>query len=85
MNLMLQLQADQLGVPVIRPVELDTTALGAAFLAGLGVGVWGTLDEVAACRRVDVEVRPGPGRSSADDAHDRWLKAVSLSRGWASP
>ncbi|MPY92758.1 MAG: glycerol kinase GlpK [Acidimicrobiia bacterium] len=83
MDLLLQLQADQLGVPVARPRTTETTALGAAFLAGLGAGVWGSTDDVAACWEVDVEVRPGPGRAAADAAYVGWGRAVGLARGWA--
>ena len=57
-DLLLQLQADQLQVPVQRPVVQETTALGAAYLAGLAEGVWSTLDEVAAQWRLDATFEP---------------------------
>ncbi len=82
-DLVLQLQADQLGVPVSRPVVADTTALGAAYLAGLAEGVWGSLDEITANWALDTELRPGPGRATADDAHARWSRGVERSRDWA--
>jgi glycerol kinase len=83
MDLLLQLQADQLGVPVARPVVQETTALGAAYLAGLAEGVWGSLEEVAAQWALDVEVAPSGDRVAADAAHARWLKAVERSRAWS--
>ena len=69
MALLLQLQADQLGVPVARPPVTETTALGAAYLAGLGAGVWCTLDEVAGRWALDVEVAPAAEPAAADTAY----------------
>ena len=84
MDLLLQVQADQLQVPVARPVVQETTALGAAYLAGLAEGVWSSLDEVAAQWRVDVEVVPAASRSSADRLHAEWRRAVERSRAWVT-
>jgi glycerol kinase len=83
MNLLLQLQADQLGVPVARPRNEETTALGAAFLAGLAEGVWGDLDDVARCWQLDVEVSPAADRTFADIYYEQWQRAVERSRAWA--
>jgi glycerol kinase len=83
MDLLLQLQADQLGVPVARPAQTETTALGAAYLAGLAEGVWGSLDEVTAAWALDKVVHPGPDRSAAEARYRRWLAAVERSRNWA--
>ena len=83
-DLVLQLQADQLGIPVSRPVVADTTALGAAYLAGLAEGVWGSLDDITDNWALDVEFRPGPGRATADAAHARWSRGVERSRHWAT-
>ncbi len=83
MGLLLQLQADQLAVPVARPTQSETTAMGAAYLAGLAEGVWGSLDEVAAAWSLDRTVRPTLDRSKADAGHRRWLQAVERSRHWA--
>ena len=58
-GLLMQMQADQLQVPVERPEVGETTALGAAFLAGLGTGVWSSLDEIAATWRLDRRFEPG--------------------------
>ena len=83
MDLLLQLQADQLGVIVRRPVDQETTALGAAFLAGLAEGVWPSLSAITERWTLDVEVPPVADRTAADAAHQTWLRAVERSRGWA--
>ena len=82
-NLLCQLQADQLGVPVERPEILETTGLGAAFLAGLGTGVWSHTDELADTWRLDRRFAPTPGVRN-DGGHRRWRTAVERSKGWAS-
>jgi glycerol kinase len=79
-NLLCQLQANQLGVPVVRPTVSETTGLGAAFLAGLGTGVWSSVDELRDTWQLDRRFEPGP----RDDAgHRRWRAAVDRSKGWA--
>jgi glycerol kinase len=82
MDLMLQMQADQLGVTVRRPSDQETTALGAAFLAGLAEGVWPDLDAIRATWQLDATFEPEPDRTFTDLAHDQWLRAVERSRGW---
>ncbi len=82
MDLLLQFQADQIGVEVTRPSIQETTALGSAYLAGLAEGVWSTTDEVAANWAVDASFTPESDRSDADARHQRWLDAVTRSRGW---
>ena len=82
MDLLVQIQADQLGVTVRRPVDHETTALGAARLAGLAEGVWGGLDELAAEWELDAEFTPATDRTAADALHSQWLRAVDRSRGW---
>jgi glycerol kinase len=79
-DLLLQLQADQLQRPVERPVIAETTALGAAFLAGLGAGVWSSRDELAATWRLDRRFDPGQRDESA---HARWRGAVERTKGWS--
>lgn len=83
MDLLLQLQADQLGVPVARPRVLETTALGAAYLAGLAEGVWASTAELADHWSLDVSVEPVGDRGAADAAHAQWLRAVERSHDWA--
>ena len=82
-DLLCQLQADQLGLTVERPRLTETTALGAAFLAGLGVGVWGSTDELRETWQLDRSFTPSPDRATADAAHRRWTEAVERSKGWS--
>jgi glycerol kinase len=84
MGLLCQLQADQLGVPVLRPVDQETTALGAAFLAGLAEGVWASVDEVGEQWALEAEFTPEADREVADTLHTQWLRAVERSRHWVS-
>ncbi len=79
-DLLMQLQADQLQVPVERPVVAETTALGAAFLAGLATGVWSSPAELAATWRLDRRFQPG---ARDERAYARWRAAVQHARGWA--
>jgi glycerol kinase len=79
-NLLMQMQADQLQVPVERAGVTETTALGAAFLAGLGTGVWSSLEEIAATWRLDRRFEP---RARDDAGYALWRRAVERSRGWA--
>jgi glycerol kinase len=81
-DLLLQLQADQLGVPVRRPRVTETTALGAAFLAGLGTGVWASTDELRATWALDRRFDPAEGARD-DGRHDRWRSALPRAGGWA--
>jgi glycerol kinase len=82
MNLLCQFQADQLGVTVQRPVDQETTALGAAFLAGLAEGVWPDLDAVGDQWELDADFAPAADRTLADALHAQWLRAVERSRSW---
>ena len=82
-DLLCQLQADQLGVPVQRPRVLETTALGAAFLAGLGTGVWSSREELVDTWQLDRRFEPAAGVRD-DGTHARWSRAVDRSRGWAA-
>ncbi|MFL6137504.1 MAG: glycerol kinase GlpK [Frankiaceae bacterium] len=83
-DLLCQLQADQLGVPVRRPEARETTALGAAFLAGLGTGVWSSTDELAGTWRLDRRFSPTAGERDGP-AHARWRAAVERAKGWVEP
>jgi glycerol kinase len=82
-DLMLQLQADLLQVPVTRPVVQETTALGSAFLAGMAEGVWGGPADVQEAWQLDTTFEPATGGGLADDRHARWHRAVERSRGWS--
>jgi glycerol kinase len=82
---LLQFQADVLGVPVERPVVVETTAWGAAALAGLAVGFWRDLGEVAAVRRVDRRFEPRLEPAERDRLVRGWRRAVERSRGWVEP
>ncbi len=81
-DLMMQFQADLLGVPVVRPRVTETTALGAAYLAGLGVGYWATPAEVAAKWRVERRFEPVMSRDEAAARMHRWSRAVERARDW---
>jgi glycerol kinase len=81
---LLQFQADILRVPVERPRVTETTALGAAFLAGLASGFWSSTDEVAAMWELDRRFDPVMGMDERDRLVARWRRAVERSRGWAS-
>ncbi len=83
MDLLCQLQADQLGVPVARPANLETTALGAAYLAGLAVGVWKSPEEISSRWRADATFEPTVSRDEADALYDGWQKALERSKAWA--
>jgi glycerol kinase len=82
-DLLLQLQADDLQVPVSRPVIQETTALGAAYLAGLAEGVWGSPADITTNWRLDATFEPRAEAAAADARHAAWTRAVERSRGWA--
>jgi glycerol kinase len=82
-DLLMRFQADLLGVPVVRPEVLETTALGAAYLAGLAVGYWKDTAEIPANWRVARRYEPSMSRDQASALRAGWEKAVSRSRGWA--
>ena len=82
-HLLMQFQADVLGVPVCRPVVAETTALGAAYLAGLAVGYWQDLDELTANWAMQCEYLPKMAAAERDAKYQRWQKAVERSLRWA--
>jgi glycerol kinase len=82
-NAMLQFQADVLGVPVQRPVVAETTALGAAYLAGLAVGYWSGPRDVASNWALDREFLPRMEQAKRDTLYRGWQKAVGRSLDWA--
>ncbi len=84
-NLLLQLQADILGASVERPAFTESTALGAAYFAGLAVGVWPNLNELRRLRRVDRVFEPTSSEEQRRTRYAQWQRAVGLARGWAEP
>jgi glycerol kinase len=81
-DLLMQFQADLLGVPVVRPQVTETTALGAACLAGLGAGFWSSPSDVASNWRAERRFEPGMSRDEAGTRLARWAQAVDRSRSW---
>jgi len=81
-NTLMQMQADFLGVPVVRPSVTETTALGAAYLAGLAVGFWNSVDEVSGQWRVDRRFEPQMSEKAARSLRQRWTAAVDRAKGW---
>jgi len=81
-DLLMQLQADLAGLTVVRPAVTETTALGAAYLAGLAVGVWGGEDEVAALWREEKRFEPRLPEAEREAMRSRWAEAVERAKGW---
>jgi glycerol kinase len=84
MDLLLELQAEQSRMSVARPRSLESTALGAATLAGLAEGVWSSLDELAALWEADTVFEPQLPVELADATYAVWGRAVEKSKGWAA-
>ena len=82
-DLLMQMQADFLGVPVVRPKVTETTALGAAYLAGLGLGFWSGASEIAAQWQMDRHFDPAISADARGARLARWRKAVQRSTAWA--
>jgi glycerol kinase len=83
-ELLMQFQADILGLPVVRPVVAETTALGAAYAAGLAVGFWSSPDEISANWSADREWRPTMAAERRDALYADWKKAVTRTFDWAT-
>ena len=83
-DLLMQFQADILGVPVVRPRVTETTALGAAYLAGLATGFWPTPDALRAERKGDVRFEPKMDATERSDRRGRWQKAVERAKAWTA-
>jgi len=81
-NLLMQIQADLFGFKILRPKTLETTALGAAYLAGLAVGYWDSIDEIQSQWSVDKEFCPAKPQEEVDKMLHYWHKAVKLSQNW---
>jgi len=84
-DLLMQFQADILGVPVVRPRVTETTALGAAYLAGLGVGFWASEDDVARNWMPQRRFEPALAGHLAGSLRSEWARAVERAKGWATP
>jgi glycerol kinase len=82
-DLLLQFQADLLGVPVLRPANTETTAFGAAALAGLGIGMWQSESELAALWSLERRFEPCMSGDEVAVRRARWAQALARSRGWA--
>lgn len=81
-NLLMQFQADLLGVPVDRPQITETTALGAAYLAGLATGVWASKEELKKSWQLDTRFTPALDKKDADKLYKGWRKAVKHAANW---
>jgi glycerol kinase len=81
-NLLMQFQADLLGVPVVRPKVVETTALGAAFLAGLAVSYWENREELKSAWQIDRAFTPQKSADEAAHRRERWAEALKRSRDW---
>ncbi len=81
--LLMQFQADILGIPVVAPAITETTALGAAYLAGLAVGIWQTKADIAAQWQISQQWSPTMSRDEAESRMSRWQIAVEHAKGWA--
>lgn len=81
-DLLMQFQADVLQTPLVRPAVTETTALGAAYLAGLAVGVWRDTDELAKHWRADRRFEPAMSRDQAEALRAQWRKAIERARAW---
>ncbi len=82
-NFLMQFQADILGVPVVRPVVTEMTAMGAAYLAGLGVGFWKDREEISSQWKIDRVFEPQMDPARREELYSRWKRAVERAREWA--
>jgi glycerol kinase len=81
-DLLMQFQSDLLRIPVVRPAAIETTALGAAYLAGLATGFWGSPQEIWSKRRTDSRFEPRMDKAKAGHIRERWNEAVSRAKAW---
>ena len=81
-DFLMQLQADVLGVPVVRPVVRETTSLGAAYAAGLAVGAFASTDVLRKLWKADRTFEPGWSEDRRESAYRGWKRAVERTRGW---
>jgi glycerol kinase len=78
----MQFQADMIGIPVVRPGVTETTALGAAYLAGLSTGVWPDVKALSRLPQRETRFEPRMPRPEAQRLRERWKQAVSRSKSW---
>ena len=81
-NILMQIQADHLRIPVDRPSQVETTAFGAAALAGLAVAVWKNLEELEHLRRSQYVFRPQRAEEECEKEYRQWTRAVERARDW---
>lgn len=81
-DLLMQFQADLLGVPLVRPATTEVTARGAAVLAGLAVGLWNDIGELASQEQIDRRFEPGATTQAVTDARERWKRAIGRCADW---
>ncbi|MCK4751744.1 MAG: glycerol kinase, partial [Bacteroidales bacterium] len=81
-NLLMQFQADLIGIPVTRPETIETTALGAAYLAGLAVDYWSGVEEIQAQWEADRTFKQNLSKSDQQVLRDGWNRAVSRAKNW---
>jgi glycerol kinase len=82
-NFLCQLQADVLGIPVVRPKIAEATVFGTMLMAGLSTGIFSSLDDVAGRWQLDRRFEPSMSRDQADSLYAGWREARDLTRGWA--
>ena len=82
-NIMMQFQSDILNTKVCRPKNVETTALGAAYLAGLAVGFWESKEEILQRRETERLFEPSMSSGQRDELYAGWKKAVEKAKGWA--
>jgi glycerol kinase len=80
---LLRFQADILGIPVVRPAVMETTALGAAYMAGIATGFWRDAGEIASMPLEEKRYEPRMSRAQTDALRGRWKEALSRSKRWA--
>jgi glycerol kinase len=79
---MMQFQADLLQIPIVRPAVTETTALGAAYLAGLAVGFWKNIESIATQWKVERVFEPGMSRGRVAELRSRWNDALARAGNW---
>jgi len=84
-DLLMQFQSDLIGAPVVRPAITETTALGAAYLAGLAVGFWTSTDALAGQWRAERRFEPRMPPARARELRSRWSEALARAKGWTTP